>query len=124
METKSKVGLLVLGAAVVAVAGLIIYSIAGGDNLRPATPDEVAKHLPGEWVGVSVVNSGNHFHGILKAYGGLQGNKFEGKGRKQAKSQCPSFVFAGSVEGNRISEEFTWTGVTEDRQLNMLFFMD
>ena len=106
METKSKVGLLVLGAAVVAVAGLIVYSIFGGDKLRPATPDEVAKHLQGEWSGVSVDRWQHHWD-IFKTYGALQGNRFEGKGGVRAKTQCPKYIMAGSVEGNRISEVHT-----------------
>ena len=112
METKSKVGLLVLGAAVVAVAGLIIYSIAGGDNLRPATPDEVAKHLKGEWAGVAVGSNTQQWD-TFKTYGGLQGDRFEGRGGTRTKTPCPNYVIAGSVEGNRISEVLTRTDVPD-----------
>ena len=110
MERKSRIGLLVAGcAAAAAIAGLVVYSNVAEERLRPATQEEVAIHLQGEWNGVAV-DSWNQHWTVFKTYGPLQNNRFEGSGRWQG-SSCPNRAIAGLVEGNRISEVITYTDV-------------
>lgn len=112
MSTRSKVGFLVVAIVIVGLIGSLgAYQVFWKEQLRPATGEEVAAHLQGDWTGISVNNVYESREGTVRI-GRLDGNRFEGEEDWRGQTLCPEKVFSGIFEENKVSWEFTYVNVS------------
>ncbi len=112
MSARSKIVLPVVAiAVVVGIVGVVSYDIFWKERLRPATPDEVAAHLQGDWSGVSVNNVQESRKGIITIRR-LDGNRIEGEEDWENATLCPDKVFSGIFAENKVSWEFTYVNAS------------
>ncbi len=112
MSTGAKIGLLVVAIGIAALVGsLVAYQLFWKEQLRPATGEEVAAYLQGDWIGGSVNNAHEIREGTIKIRR-LGGNRIEGEEDWRGQTRCPDKVFSGTFASNKVSWEFTYVNVS------------